>query len=610
MTHMASPHRGSLGVSVPEGTRFAAGEARLPTVPPLLPRQRSRRGSRPGVSRRGVPATLLATLLICLTPYAASGQESQRVEADVELTQAPSDNQPLEIQVELRIPDGLYAYASADHFFEVSEEKSTNLGEIEVELPPTETIPDILSEEPDATAEVFAEDSVITIRRPAAAAHGAPWSFEGYLRYQACSDTLCFPPQKVPFAFEGIIGQAVDSDAGTPVAPDQTDEATDTSWEAMVKDFDTVAQTHGYVGSERFTEFLQDALAGKAAQRGMFEKLGAYSVWLSVPLVLLGGFLLNLTPCVLPMIPINLAIIGAGAQAESRGRGLALGALYGVTIAVVYGALGLVVALTGSMLDIFGSPWFNLAVAVIFVLLGLATLGVFNIDFSRLGSNVNTQKYKRGSWMLPVFMAALSALLAGACVAPVVIAVLLLAVDSYDAGNYLGLLYPFLLGAGMGLPWPFAGAGMSFLPKPGGWMKYMKIVFAVFIFGLAFYYGQLAFKQLWPDTDVDAAPTSQQDAAEPSGTELDWHANLPAALAESKQTGQPVFIDFWATWCKNCHAMENTTFQDPKVRELLQDFVLLKYQAEEPDAPETKPVLDYFDVLGLPTYIVLKPRAE
>ena len=55
----------------------------------------------------------------------------------------------------------------------------------------------------------------------------------------------------------------------------------------------------------------------------MFEGRGPLAILL---LVLLGGLALNLTPCVLPMIPINLAIIGAGAQAGSRGRGFLLGA--------------------------------------------------------------------------------------------------------------------------------------------------------------------------------------------------------------------------------------------------------------------------------------------
>src|SRR5436305_13394097 len=75
----------------------------------------------------------------------------------------------------------------------------------------------------------------------------------------------------------------------------------------------------------------------------MFEGRGPLMILL---LVLIGGLALNLTPCVLPMIPINLAIIGAGAQAGSRTRGFMLGSAYGTAMALVYGAIGLVVILT------------------------------------------------------------------------------------------------------------------------------------------------------------------------------------------------------------------------------------------------------------------------
>ena len=88
--------------------------------------------------------------------------------------------------------------------------------------------------------------------------------------------------------------------------------------------------------------------------------------------MLLGGLALNLTPCVLPMIPINLAIIGAGAQAGSRQRGFLLGVgLRRARWRVVYGVLGLVVILTaGTFGTINASPWFNLGIAVLFVVLG------------------------------------------------------------------------------------------------------------------------------------------------------------------------------------------------------------------------------------------------
>jgi thiol:disulfide interchange protein len=54
--------------------------------------------------------------------------------------------------------------------------------------------------------------------------------------------------------------------------------------------------------------------------------------------------------------------------------------------------------------------------------------------------------------------------------------------------------------------------------------------------------------------------------------------------------------------------MDKTTFKDPDVVARLADYVKLKYQAEQPSAPATKPVLDYFGVRGLPTYVVLMPR--
>ena len=90
----------------------------------------------------------------------------------------------------------------------------------------------------------------------------------------------------------------------------------------------------------------------------MFEGRGPLAILL---LVLVGGLALNLTPCVLPMIPINLAIIGAGAQAGSRSRGFLLGGAYGAAMAFVYGVLGLIVILTaGTFGTINASPWFNL----------------------------------------------------------------------------------------------------------------------------------------------------------------------------------------------------------------------------------------------------------
>ena len=110
---------------------------------------------------------------------------------------------------------------------------------------------------------------------------------------------------------------------------------------------------------------------------------------MSLLLIVLGGAGLNLTPCVLPLIPINLAIIGAGARASSRRRGFALGATYGLGMALVYGVLGLVVVLTGSKFGTLNSSaWFNVGIAVVFLIMSLAMFDLVNVDFSRFQGRI------------------------------------------------------------------------------------------------------------------------------------------------------------------------------------------------------------------------------
>ena len=100
----------------------------------------------------------------------------------------------------------------------------------------------------------------------------------------------------------------------------------------------------------------------------------------------------------------------------------------------------------------------------------------------------------RGTVVLAFSMGAVAALLAGACVAPVVIQVVLFASDLYAKGSPIALALPFVLGLGMALPWPIAGAGIARLPKPGAWMVRVKQVMGVFILGTAIYYGYLAYE--------------------------------------------------------------------------------------------------------------------
>ncbi|MFH0880955.1 MAG: cytochrome c biogenesis protein CcdA, partial [Lentisphaerota bacterium] len=374
-------------------------------------------------------------------------------------------------------------------------------------------------------------------------------------------------------------------------------------WKTPALQFKTTASGSGYMKSAEFLSFLEQNQSGNQAEAGGLEQRGFLVMIL---LIFFGGMALNLTPCVLPLIPINLAIIGAGAQAQSKGRGLALGGMYGLGMALAYGALGLVVVLTGSKFGTLNaSPWFNAAIAGIFILLALAMFDIVTIDFTRfnpLAGKATTQR--QGRFGMAFILGIVAALLAGACVAPVVISVLLLAGNLYSRGILAGLLLPFLLGLGMAAPWPIAGAGLSFLPKPGQWMVRVKYVFGALILGMALYYGHLSytiFKHRLSTTSIAKNTTAQTTSLSSKET-----ARLAEALAQASREGKPVFIDFWATWCKNCLAMEKTTFKEPEVEQKLAGFIVVKFQADDPSEPLTKQVLDHYGVIGLPTYVVLR----
>jgi thioredoxin:protein disulfide reductase len=439
------------------------------------------------------------------------------------------------------------------------------------------------------------------------------------LHYQACNDTVCFAPTNataewtlhvVPAAsavsptHRDVIDRIAfgHGDApGSVTAPPNLSNPSNPSNLSNLDSFVTLGSTGGYMGADAFLTFIHDAESG-VKQRGMFEGRGPLAI---VLLVFLGGLALNLTPCVLPMIPINLAIIGAGTQAGSRGRGFLLGGVYGAAMAVVYGVLGVIVILTaGTFGTINSSPWFNLGIAVLFVALALAMFDVITIDFSRFSNRFRLGERNRGTFVVAFVMGAVAALLAGACVAPVVIQVVLFSSNLYAKGTGIALALPFLLGVGMAVPWPIAGAGMAALPKPGAWMVRVKQVFGIMILATAAYYGYEAYG-LFADRFVDAsAVTSSVDEQVKAG----WHRSLDEGLATAAREHKPVLIDMWATWCKNCLTMDQTTLKDAAVVSALDGYVKIKFQAENPDEQPAKAVMQRFDVIGLPTYVILRPK--
>lgn len=145
---------------------------------------------------------------------------------------------------------------------------------------------------------------------------------------------------------------------------------------------------------------------------------------------------------------------------------------------------------------------------------------------------------------------------------------------------------------------------MAALPKPGAWMVRVKQVFGVIIMLTAVYYGYLAYT-LFASRWVDQAQVS---SSVEEMIKNGWHSSLAAGLAEADRDRKPVLLDLWASWCKNCLVMDQTTLKDAAVVAALDGYVKIKVQSEDLDEPTTSALMQRINAVGLPAYAVLYPR--
>lgn len=377
-------------------------------------------------------------------------------------------------------------------------------------------------------------------------------------------------------------------------------------------------------------------------------------------LVMVGGFLSALSPCIYPLIPITLSVMGAR-RYENRLMSFLVAGSYVLGMSMVYTLLGALFAffgiLSGSLMQNAAILW---AIVAIFLFLALSMFGIFQlvlpsslmIKLSSLG-----QEGLKGAFL----MGLVAGIIAAPCTGPVLGFILTLVAREQNLGMGLFLMSSFSLG--MGLPFLILGTFsslLSHLPKAGRWMENIKYLLGTFMLSGAFYYASLAhplpkafleiLNNMGPEllmlncliaailllvelpfrhrrlsrmsakivgiillslSLAALVDSPKQEIKTAHQQSLAWHVidhktRAPAfehMLEEARTMKKKVMIDFYADWCVACKKLSQS-FNDPSLAQKLNDYFLIKVDASSATT-YLNTIQTRFNVVGLPTIIFL-----
>lgn len=400
--------------------------------------------------------------------------------------------------------------------------------------------------------------------------------------YQGCADAgLCYPPQKRRFLL------MLDAQGQITSVQSQSDAATSDPVNGASKPA-LPAQDDG-------------GIAGALASGN----------WLTVvPVFVLAGLLLSLTPCVLPMVPILSSIIVGQKGQVSRARGFALALSYSQGMALVYTGLGVAAGLLGQGLAAYlQHPWVVLTFAGLMVLLALSMFGLYELQLpasvqSWLGAGSN---HLPGGKFISVFaMGLVSALVVSPCVSAPLAGALLYISQTRDV--WLGGVALYAMAWGMSVPLLLVGLSAgSVLPRTGPWMKAVKALFGVLMLLMAVWVARPAWPYL--QSLVGQAPATSAHRSVLPFERVRSVAELDAAVAKAASKGQAVMLDFYADWCTACLEMEHNTFADPRVQAQLKPVLLLQADVTVNNSDD-RALLQRFKLFGPPGIIFFDPQGR
>ncbi len=379
---------------------------------------------------------------------------------------------------------------------------------------------------------------------------------------------------------------------------------------------------------------------------------------------LLGGLILNLMPCVFPVLAMKAAAFARLAgheQGEMRRDGLA----YTAGVLVSFAAMAaIVVAIRASVGDVawgfqFQSPVFSLLIAYLFFTVGLNLSGVFEVGGRLAG--VGQGLAARGGTTGAFFTGVLAVIVATPCTAPFMAAALGFALSQPAPATFAVLL---AMGLGLALPYlalSFTPALQRLLPRPGAWMDRLRqflafpmyasavwmiwvltqqtgsdgvlyalggmilIAFAIWLLrlnggasrgtwvrrGLAATAVLLAFAATLKLDDAPATAASASGGPT-SGVNFEgWERFSRARMAEAVAAGKPVFVDFTAAWCITCLVNERVALETPAAKKAFEQAGVVKLKGDWTNRDdEITAVLKEVGRAGVPLYLFWAPGAD
>ena len=379
------------------------------------------------------------------------------------------------------------------------------------------------------------------------------------------------------------------------------------------------------------------------------------SVWALASAILgafFGGLLLNLMPCVLPVLAIKLLSLSQPSVTAAMRRGIGLAYTLGVLLSMVGLAL-LVMALRASGEQLgwgfqLQSPWVLVALSLLFTLIALNLFGVLQVRAAwASGLAAQLARHPLADAMLS---GVLAVLVAAPCTAPFMGASVGLA---FTLPAWQGLVIFISLGAGLAMPfllacwWPVAA---EWLPRPGAWMETLRqalgfpmlatVVWLLWVLGqqtsidasavllavlIAFsglvwalglsgggrhvaaaVFAAILAWLIWvwgPVVTREAVP--QEASLARHGTWQPWSAEK---VLQAHANGQTVFIDFTAAWCVTCQVNKQTTLRNPQVLKAFSDKKVLLLQADwTRQDPAISAALSALGRSGVPVYVLHVP---